>query len=168
MFTRKRFATGGCLLALGLAITLVRAADPPTAGWSDVRQAINQGLPKTAIEKLDADHRAGDGAEAVRRSDSAIGQKIALEGNIQGNKPEEKIIRMRAEIDKAPRGNEAGHERDAGQLVLALLPAKPLAVHAADANFGSAERRFHHLGLAADLERDRQAVSSNTWPTPRR
>ncbi len=37
-------------------------------------------------------------AEAIK----AIGMKIALEGNIQGNKPEEKITRMRAEIDKAP------------------------------------------------------------------
>ncbi len=37
-------------------------------------------------------------AEAIK----AIGMKIALEGNIQGNKPEEKITRMRAEIAKAP------------------------------------------------------------------
>ena len=32
----------------------------------------------------------------------AIGRKIALEGTIQGNKPEEKIIRLDAEIAKAP------------------------------------------------------------------
>ena len=32
----------------------------------------------------------------------AIGRKIALEGAIQGNKPEEKIIRLEAEIAKAP------------------------------------------------------------------
>ena len=32
----------------------------------------------------------------------AIGRKIALEGTIQGNKPEEKIIRLEAEIAKAP------------------------------------------------------------------
>src|SRR5262249_26917945 len=37
-------------------------------------------------------------AEAVK----AIGKKIALEGTIQGNKPEEKITRMEAEIEKAP------------------------------------------------------------------
>ena len=38
-------------------------------------------------------------AEAVK----AIGEKIALEGNIQGNKPEEKITRLEAEIAKAPK-----------------------------------------------------------------
>ena len=37
-------------------------------------------------------------AEAIK----AIGKKIALEGNIQGNKPEEKIRRMESEIAKAP------------------------------------------------------------------
>ena len=31
------------------------------------------------------------------------GEKIALEGNIQGNKPEEKIIRIEAEIAKVPK-----------------------------------------------------------------
>src|SRR5262249_48373874 len=38
-------------------------------------------------------------AEAVK----AIGRKLSLEANIQGNKPEEKITRLEAEIAKAPK-----------------------------------------------------------------
>ncbi len=37
-------------------------------------------------------------AEAIR----AIGQKVALEGNIQGNKPEEKIVMLEAEMAGVP------------------------------------------------------------------
>ncbi|HLP03362.1 MAG TPA: alpha-2-macroglobulin family protein [Opitutaceae bacterium] len=72
------------------------------AQWKSVDEAAEQGLPKTAIERLEpiiagalADNAH---AEAVR----AIGRKIALEGLIEGNKPEEKITRLEAEIAKAP------------------------------------------------------------------
>ncbi len=62
---------------------------------------MHQGLPKTAIEHLDAIIPAavadGAHAEAIK----AIGRKIALEGTVQGNKPEEKIVRMQAEVDRA-------------------------------------------------------------------
>ena len=84
-------------------LSSLRLPTQKTAGWQDVRKAINEGLPKTAIERLDpiivAAQEAGRYDEAVR----AISMKIALEGNIQGNKPEEKIVRMREEIAKAPR-----------------------------------------------------------------
>ncbi|WP_145416633.1 MG2 domain-containing protein [Planctomycetes bacterium K23_9] len=94
-----------CLLLFTVAaaaFTYSIAADPTTAGWKAVREAINKGLPKSAIEKLDpiitAARDAGRYDEAIR----AISLKIALEGNIQGNKPEEKITRMKAEIAAAP------------------------------------------------------------------
>src|SRR5437867_9294335 len=74
-----------------------RAAD-----WRRVQEAIDKGLPKTAIEILgpitQGALRDRAWAEAVR----AIAQRIALEGTIQGNKPEEKIRRMQAEIARAP------------------------------------------------------------------
>ncbi len=63
---------------------------------------MKKGLPKTAIEKLEPIVEAAIEDKAYAEAIKAIGQKIALEGNIQGNKPEEKITRMRAEIDKAP------------------------------------------------------------------
>ncbi len=77
-------------------------AGPRDEKWKKVQDAINRGLPKTAIEELGL--ILGDAmkdktyGEAIK----AIGIKIALEGNIQGNKPEEKITRMQAEIAKVP------------------------------------------------------------------
>ena len=80
---------------------------PPQPGgrdsqWKKVDEAMNNGLPKTAIEQLQP---IIDGALAEKKyaeAIKAIGRKIALEGNIQGNKPEERITRLQAEIEKAP------------------------------------------------------------------
>lgn len=70
--------------------------------WQKVYEARDKGLPKTAIEELKpiiADAMANKKyAEAIK----AICTKIAFEGNIEGNKPEEKVIRLAAEIEKAP------------------------------------------------------------------
>ncbi len=65
-------------------------------------EAVAKGLPQTAIEKLGPIIDQAVGERAYAEAIKAIGRKIPLEGTIQGNKPEEKITRMRAEIDKAP------------------------------------------------------------------
>ena len=70
--------------------------------WKAVNEAIEQGLPKTAIQRLipiiaDAKKRQSY-AEAVK----AVSQKILLQAQIQGNLPEEKIDRMQAELADAP------------------------------------------------------------------
>ncbi len=77
-------------------------AGPRDAQWRKVEESAGKGLPKTAIEQLEpiiadalADHAY---AEAIK----AIARKIVLEGSIQGNKPEEKVLRMQAELEKAP------------------------------------------------------------------
>ncbi|MGB7347727.1 MAG: alpha-2-macroglobulin family protein [Pirellulaceae bacterium] len=89
-------------LLAAVVVTYAIAAEPKTPAWQEVRDAINKGLPKTAIEKLEpiikSARDAGRYDEAIR----AISMKIALEGNIQGNKPEEKITQMQAEIAVAP------------------------------------------------------------------
>ena len=78
-------------------------AKPPVSldkQWKAVDEAVSQGLPKTAMEKLDPIL-----AESLKNKDfpqaiKALARKIALEGNIQGNKPEEKITRLEAELAK--------------------------------------------------------------------
>jgi hypothetical protein len=77
-------------------------AGPRDAQWAKVQEAINKGLPKTAIEELDPIIKGALADKAYGEAVKAIGRRIALEGNIQGNKPEEKITRMQAEIAKAP------------------------------------------------------------------
>lgn len=86
------------------AVTAVAAivTTASAMSWQKVYEARDQGLPKTAIEELkpiivDALQNKRH-AEAIK----AICTKIAMEGNIEGNKPEEKITRLEAEIAKAP------------------------------------------------------------------
>ncbi|HPM81495.1 MAG TPA: alpha-2-macroglobulin family protein, partial [Candidatus Anammoximicrobium sp.] len=70
--------------------------------WKKVDEAIAKGLPKTAVEQLEPIIAGAMKDKAYAEAVKAIAKKIALEGSIQGNKPEEKITRMKAEIAKAP------------------------------------------------------------------
>jgi hypothetical protein len=67
-----------------------------------VDAAANEGLPKTAIERLEPIIAGALADKAYAEAVRAIGRKIALEGTIEGNKPEEKITRLEAELAKAP------------------------------------------------------------------
>ncbi|MBK8726346.1 MAG: hypothetical protein IPL96_09985 [Holophagaceae bacterium] len=77
-------------------------AGSPDGPWEKVQEAINKGLPKTAIAELEPIIQGAVKKKAYGEAIKAIGLRIALEGNIQGNKPEEKITRMQAEVAKAP------------------------------------------------------------------
>ncbi len=102
--TRSETGASNCGLFVLLALLL---ASPAWAGardeqWRKVDEAIGKGLPKTAIEQLEPIIAGAMKDKAYAEAVKAIAKKIALEGNIQGNKPEEKITRMKAEIAKAP------------------------------------------------------------------
>lgn len=73
------------------------------AEWKKVEEAVQKGLPKTAIEALEPIIQAALKEKAWGEATRAMARKIVLEGNIQGNKAEEKIVRLEAEIAKAPR-----------------------------------------------------------------
>src|SRR5438309_4322172 len=90
------------LLTFTLNVSISFAA-PRDAQWKEVEEAIAKGLPKTAIEKLDPIIQGALKDKLWGEATKAIARKIVLEGNIQGNKPEEKITRMQAEIAKAPK-----------------------------------------------------------------
>src|SRR6266581_6329942 len=79
------------------------AAGPRDAQWKKVEEAVKKGLPQTAITNLEPIIAGAMKDKAYAEAVKAIGEKIALEGNIQGNKPEEKIFRLEAEIAKAPK-----------------------------------------------------------------
>ena len=99
MFRRRILITS--VFAL-FTLTVLLAAGPRDAQWKEVNQAIQKGLPKTAIEKLDPIIAAATNEKRFAEAVRAISMKISLEGNVQGNKPEEKITRMRAAIEDAP------------------------------------------------------------------
>jgi hypothetical protein len=95
------------ILVAGVAAVLLMnfslQAGPRDAQWQQVEDAIKKGLPKTAITNLEPIIQGALKDKAYAEAVKAIGEKIALEGNIQGNKPEEKITRLEAEIAKAPK-----------------------------------------------------------------
>lgn len=72
------------------------------SAWETVNKAVQQGLPKTAIERLNPIIDATLAEKAYAEAIKAISMKIALEGNIEGNRPEEKITRMRQAIETSP------------------------------------------------------------------
>ncbi|MCG8652417.1 MAG: hypothetical protein MI861_21430, partial [Pirellulales bacterium] len=85
-----------------IAALLLAAAPQPTEEWKSVREAMARGLPKTAIKKLEPIVRRALDEKRYAEAIKAIGIRTVLESNIQGNKPEEKITRMQAEIQQAP------------------------------------------------------------------
>jgi hypothetical protein len=77
-------------------------AAPRDRLWNLVGDAVNKGLPRTAISNLDLIIPDAQKAGAYAEATKAIARKISLEGVIQGNKPEEKIVRLEAQIAQAP------------------------------------------------------------------
>jgi len=90
------------LLVCAATVVTTRAASRD-AQWRAVNEAVNQGLPRTAIDRLEPIVQAALQDRAYGEAAKAIARRIVLEGTIQGNKPEEKITRMAAEIAKAPK-----------------------------------------------------------------
>ena len=96
-------------LALLLTLTLLGTMTPTLlaaardADWKKVEEAIGKGLPKTAIEALEPIIAGALADQAYGEAAKAIARKIVLEGNVQGNKPEEKITRLEQEVAKAPK-----------------------------------------------------------------
>ncbi len=167
MTRQKRLATLGVSLACvaaGIALVITQSVAQQNRAdlWKKVAEADHKGLPRTAIKELEPIIEAAIKDKNYPEAIKAIAKKIALEGNIQGNKPEEKITRMQAEIARAAGRDGAGDGRDPRPLVLALLPAEPLAVHAADRDRREPRRGHPDLGPAADLRRDRQAFAEGS------
>jgi hypothetical protein len=103
----RRIVVGSFALAGAIGVAVLMAANPVTppdraAQWKKVDEAVNKGLPKTAVQELQPIIAQALKDKAYPEAIRAISRKIALEGNIQGNKPEERITRMKAEIAKAP------------------------------------------------------------------
>ncbi len=73
------------------------------AQWQRVEQAVHQGLPRTAITELEPIIQGALADRAWAEATKAITRKIVLEGELQGNRPEERISRLQAELAQAPR-----------------------------------------------------------------
>ncbi len=78
------------------------AASPREADWRKVEEAMQKGLPRSAIEAIEPIIQGALADQAWAEATKAIARKIALQGEIQGNRPEEKIVRMEAALATAP------------------------------------------------------------------
>lgn len=109
--TRRHSVSVVAVALLGAAgltsayVARLALAEPPPRGaqWRKVEEAVNKGLPKTAIQELEPIIESAMKDKAYPEAVKAIARKIALEGTIQGNKPEERVTRMQAAIAKAPK-----------------------------------------------------------------
>lgn len=101
MYRRKTTLAGALLLGV-LSLVIVLAASPNDQAWKDVEQAMNSGKPRTAIERLSPIIRQAIDDEKYAEAIKAIAMKISLEAGIEGNLPQERIIRMQAELEKVP------------------------------------------------------------------
>src|SRR5580658_5279623 len=91
------------IIALVMATHFSLSAAPRDALWRNVDDAVQQGLPKTAITNLEPIIAGALKDKAYPEATKAIAKKIVLEGSIEGNKPEEKIVRLEAEMARAPK-----------------------------------------------------------------
>ena len=78
------------------------SAQERAAMWKKVEEALNKGLPKSALEEIKpilagALHDK-EYAEAIK----AIAKRIAIESDIEGGSPAERITRMKKELETAP------------------------------------------------------------------
>ena len=94
-----------CLFALALMVSthISLGAALREDLWRQVNDAVQKGLPKTAITNLEPIIAGALKDKAYAEAAKAIAKKIVLEGNIQGDKPEEKITRLEAEMARAPK-----------------------------------------------------------------
>lgn len=90
-----------CLLLLSVIASTATAGSRDSL-WSQVDEAIEKGLPRTAIAVLEQIIPEAIADQAHAEATKAICLKITLEGRIQGGKIEEMIVLLQVEIDDAP------------------------------------------------------------------
>jgi hypothetical protein len=72
------------------------------AQWKEVDHAIAQGLPRTALEKLDPIVADAINARAWGEAAKAVATRVTLQARIEGSRAEEHIVRMEDEMARAP------------------------------------------------------------------
>ena len=90
---RTRFKLIFTLLLISL-LPLTLFAQSFDELWKKYSEANKKGLPQTAIKELDAIYQKAINEKEPIQALKAACRKIVTEGTIQGNKPEEKIMRL--------------------------------------------------------------------------
>src|SRR5262245_53787807 len=101
----RRAIRGVLFLAITTTLFVAAGDQPPNRAvqWKKVNDAVQNCLPKTASKELEPLILSALADKAYPEALRAIAKRIQLEGEIEGNKPEERITRLKAEITKAPK-----------------------------------------------------------------
>lgn len=98
---KRFFQPVALLLFLSIFAALPGFAQTRQELWRKVEEAKSQGLPQTAIEHLGPLYEQAIKDEDMTDAVKALCERIVQEGTIQGNQPQEKIVRLEEEIVKA-------------------------------------------------------------------
>ncbi len=90
-------------LTLALLMTLHTQAGTRDSQWKSVEDALSKGLPRTAITNLEPIISDAIKDKAWAEATKAIARKAALEGIVQGGKPEERIRLLESQIGNVPK-----------------------------------------------------------------
>ena len=99
---KRLIGLGVSLVCMAAGVAFVVAQQDRASLWKQVAEADRKGLPRTGITATEKIYNSAMKAKNYPEAIKAIGKKITLEGNIEGNKPEEKITRMKAAIEAVP------------------------------------------------------------------
>ncbi|MCE2785923.1 MAG: MG2 domain-containing protein [Pirellula sp.] len=114
MFTRFLLATASLLFTHNAILAVQSPEQPPSRYsepkfpkerlpmWKQVEEAIQKGLPKTAIEKLEAIGQQALEQKAYPEAALALARKLRLQSDIQGGDPAEAILALSKELPTAP------------------------------------------------------------------
>ncbi len=83
------------------AVACAQAADVSKA-WDSAKKAMDEGLPKTAVEKLAAIEKEAIAQKLWACAVKAVAERVRIEASLRGGKAEEGIPQFREEITAAP------------------------------------------------------------------
>lgn len=94
----------GWLLAAGIgsALALQTPSQPTGKGWKEVKDAIAQGLPKTAIEQLDTIYKTAIEGQKYPEAIRALATQQNLKAQIDGSGPVSFIHRFAENLESVP------------------------------------------------------------------
>ncbi len=102
LLSTLRFTFPHPILVFAMIFTTAAFAGPRDKRWDDVQRHMEKGLPQSAIEVVKTIEAEAAAEKAWAEAAKALCYRVALEAEIQGSRPEEKIVRLEPELAKAP------------------------------------------------------------------
>ena len=148
----------GLLVLLGGALLMNppgRSAEPPAPNraregqWVTVQRALDEGKPKSALEALAGIEQSAIAAKAWDEAARAIATRVHADTGDRPPEDPERLVRLEAALQKAPRRGQAGSRSDPRQLDLGIFSEQSMALRAADKRRQQRRQRRREGGRGA-------------------